>query len=191
MPSPVRYDKHGQPHAQIIGWLFVYSVATPGTGLGDNASVRLDLENELQPDVLLRLDPAAGGTSRISADDYIEGAPELIVEIAASSASYDLHDKLRVYRRSGVPEYLVWQVGDRRVDWFRLREGQYVPLSADSQGIVRSEVFPGLQLAVPALLEGDLPTVLAVLQQGLRSAEHVAFVEHLAAVQRAEQSKSR
>jgi Uma2 family endonuclease len=182
MPSPIRHTSHSRPHAQIIGWLLAYCAATPGVDLGDNASVRLDLENELQPDALLRLDPAAGGASRISADDYIEGPPELIVEIAASSASYDLHDKLRVYRRNGVQEYLVWQVNDRRVDWFYLCEGQYVPLTADSEGVVRSRVFPGLQLAVPALLEGDLATVLAVLQQGCQGAEHAAFVERLAAM---------
>ena len=180
MPSPVRHTSHSRPHAQIIAWSGLYCATTPGVDLGDNASVRLDLENEPQPDALLRLDPAAGGTSRISADDYIEGAPELIVEIAASSASYDLHDKLRVYRRSGVQEYLVWQVNDRRLDWFYLHEGQYVPLPADSQGVVRSRVFPGLQLAVPALLAGDLATVLAVLQQGCQRAEHAAFVERLA-----------
>jgi Uma2 family endonuclease len=159
--------------------LGLYCAATPGVDLGDNASVRLDLENEVQPDALLRLDAAAGGASRISPDDYIEGAPELIVEIASSSASYDMHDKLRVYRRNGVREYLVWQVNDRRVDWFHLVEGQYVPLAADGEGVVRSRTFPGLHLAVPALLAGDLATVLRVLQQGLETAEHAELVERL------------
>jgi Uma2 family endonuclease len=49
--------------------------------------VRLDADNQVQPDALLRIKIA--GQSTISDDDYIEGAPELIVEIAASSASYD------------------------------------------------------------------------------------------------------
>jgi Uma2 family endonuclease len=146
---------------------------------GDNATVRLDADNEVQPDALLRL--ASGGTSRISADDYVESAPELIVEIAASSTSIDLHDKLKVYRRNGVQEYLVWQVYDRRVDWFHLSEGEYVPLMPDEAGVIRSQAFPGLALNVVKLLEGDLAGVLSDLQKGLGTTRHVAFVERLKA----------
>jgi Uma2 family endonuclease len=178
MPSPVR-NSHSKAHGQIIGWLAVYCAATPGVHLNDNATLRLDMDNEPQPEALLRLDPAQGGNSQVSADDYIEGAPELIAEIAASSVSYDLHDKLKVYRRSGVQEYLVWQIYDERLDWFRLRKGEYVPLEPDATGMIRSQVFPGLHLAVRALLEGDLAQVLAELQKGLETAEHTAFVERL------------
>lgn len=177
MPSPVRYDHHGQPHAKIMTWLGVYSAATPGTGVGDNASIRLDLENEPQPDALLRLERAAGGASTIDADGYVEGPPELVVEIAASSASYDLHDKLRVYRRHGVQEYVVWRVYDGQIDWFALHEGRYEPLLADEDGVVRSQVFPGLWLHAPAMLVGNLAQVLATVQVGLASPEHSAFME--------------
>jgi len=179
MASPLRFEPHAEPHGQIITWLGVYHAATPGVRLGDNATVRLDMDNEPQPDGLLRLNESVGGRSRLSDDGYVEGAPELIVEVAASSASYDLRDKLRVYRRNGVQEYLVWQVYDQRLDWFRLREGEYVPLQPDAARVVHSEVFPGLWLAVPALLEGNLAQVLAVLQQGLTTSEHAAFVEQL------------
>ena len=179
MPSPVRARSHGGPHGQIIGWLATYCAATPGVEFYDNTTVRLDLDNEPQPDALLRLEPAAGGNSRVNAEDYIEGAPELIVEIAASSASYDVHDKLRVYRRNGVREYVVWRVYDKRVDWFRLVEDEYVPLASDASGVILSQVFPGLCLAVSALLDGDLAKVLAELQKGLETAEHTAFVERL------------
>jgi Uma2 family endonuclease len=153
--------------------------ATPNVRLGDNATVRLDMDNEPQPDALLRLDETVGGRSQISDDGYVEGAPELIVEVAASSASYDLGNKLNVYRRNQVQEYLVWQVYDQRLDWFRLRQGEYVPLQPDTEGIVRSEVFPGLWLAVPALLEGNLAQVLSVLQSKLATSEHAVFVEQL------------
>jgi Uma2 family endonuclease len=176
--SPLRFEPHAEPHGLVITWLGVYRASTPRVRLGDNATVRLDMDNEPQPDALLRLDESVGGQSRIDEDGYVEGAPELIAEIAASSAAYDLRDKLRVYRRNGVQEYLVWQVYDQRLDWFRLREGEYVPLQPDAEGIVRSEVFPGLWLAVPALLEGNLAEVLAVLQLGLATPEHATFVEH-------------
>jgi len=180
MPSPVRFSGHSEPHGQIMVWAGTYCAMTPGVRLGDNATVRLDWNNEVQPDVLLRLDPAAGGRTRLSADDYVEGAPELIVEITASSASYDMHDKLRVYCRNQVQEYVVWQVYDRRVDWLAWYEGEYVPLPADTAGVVRSQVFPGLWLDVLALLDGNLAQVLAELQRGLATPEHAAFVEHLA-----------
>jgi Uma2 family endonuclease len=177
--SPVRANRHGSPHAQIIGWLFVYKAATPGVYLADNTTVRLDADNEPQPDALLRIEPEVGGNSRISDDDYVEGTPELIAEIAASSASYDLNDKLNAYRRNGVQEYIVWQIYENRLDWFRLQEGRYVALHPDEAGIIRSEIFPGLWLAVNALREGDMARVLAVLQQGLQTAKHQAFVKRL------------
>jgi Uma2 family endonuclease len=172
MPSPVRFRSHGQPHAQLVTWLGVYAAATPGVNLADNATVRLDLDNEPQPDVLLRLEPSAGGKSWISPDDYIEGSPELMVEIAASSAAYDLHDKLKAYHRNGIQEYLVWQIYEQRLDWLSLQEGEYVALEPNPTGVIHSRVFPGLCLAVQALLNRDLAKVLANLQVGLESAEH-------------------
>ena len=133
------------------------------------------------------MEPDTGGRSSITADDYIEGAPELIVEVAASSAAYDLHDKLQVYRRNGVQEYLVWQVYDRRVDWFQWTEDGYTALTPDSSGVIHSQIFPGLQLAVPALLQGDMAHVLATLQKGLGTPEHQTFVARLAEGRSAEQ----
>ena len=179
MPSPVRSTSHSRPHAAILGWLVTYCASTPGVWADDNATVRLDLDNEPQPDALLRIDEEAGGRSRISADDYVEGAPELIVEIAASSAAIDLHDKLRAYRRNGVQEYVVWRVLDRQIDWFVLSDGEYRPLTADSAGTIESHVFPGLRLAVDALLQGDTARVLMELQSGLRTPRHATFVENL------------
>lgn len=179
MASPVRSSSHGQPHAAMIGWLFTYCSATPETSLDDNTTVRLDAENELQPDACLRLGESVGGQSRLSEDDYIEGAPELIVEIAASSATYDLHDKKRAYRRNRVQEYIVWQVLERKIDWFSLQNGEYVSLLVDERGIVRSKVFPGLWLAVTALLSREIAQVLAVLQEGLSSPAHQRFVKQL------------
>ena len=108
MPSPVSVA-HSEPHAMILGILLVYSAFTPGVRCYDNTTVRLDLDNEPQPDALLRIEPDHGGQSRVSEDGYIEAAPELIVEVAATSSSIELHDKLRAYRRNGVREYVVWR----------------------------------------------------------------------------------
>lgn len=177
--SPVRATRHGRPHGTIMAWLGVYWAATPGVDLQDNATVRLDPDNEPQPDALLRIEPEVGGNSTISEDDYIEGAPELVVEVAASSASYDLNDKLKAYRRNGVREYIVWQMYENRVDWFVLEEGRYVPVIPDERGIIRSQVFPGLWLSVNGLRQGNRAEIFAVLQEGLVTAEHQAFVKRL------------
>jgi Uma2 family endonuclease len=179
MPSPVRLRRHGEPHSLVIGWLATYKARTPGLILGDNVTVRLDLDNEPQPDALLLVDPARGGQAGISDDDYVEGAPELIAEIAASSASYDLNAKLHVYRRNGVREYVVWQVLEEKLCWFVLRQGQYEEQPLDG-GLLRSEVFPGLWLDPEAMARrGDLATVLDTLQKGIATPEHAAFVERL------------
>ena len=154
MPSPVS-TAHAEPHAMIQTVLLVYAASTPGVRGYDNATVRLDLDNEPQPDVLLRLESEAGGRSQVSDDDYIEGAPELVVEVAASSASIDLHDKLRAYRRNGVQEYVVWRTHERQIDWFELADGEYRLLAPHDAGIAHSRVFPGLRLAAGALLNGD------------------------------------
>ena len=179
MPSPVSVA-HAGPHAMIQTLLLVYAASTPGVRGYDNATVRLDLDNEPQPDVLLRIDPDAGGRCRVSGDNYLEGAPELVVEVAASSTSIDLHDKLRAYRRNGVQEYVVWRTQEQRIDWFELADGEYRPLSADDAGVVHSRVFPGLRLAAGALLEGDLAGALAEVQKGVGTPEHKAFIARLA-----------
>ncbi|MBR8827140.1 MAG: Uma2 family endonuclease [Gomphosphaeria aponina SAG 52.96 = DSM 107014] len=178
MASPLRFESHAEPHGNLIGWLGVYQVATPGVRLGIEPTLRLDLDNEPQPDGVLLLDEKVGGQSRISDDDYIEGAPEFVAEIAASSVGYDLYDKKRAYRRNGVKEYFVWQVYEQQLDWFRLTNDEYVCLSPDG-GILRSEVLPGLWLAVDAWVGGDMGRVLAVLQEGINSLEHTEFVREL------------
>ena len=181
MPSPPRFPEHAAPHFQLNTWLGLYCFATPGVQGGDNATVRLDLENEVQPDGLLCLEPELGGKSRVTEDHYLEGPPELILEIAASSASYDLHMKLRAYQRSGVEEYIAVQMYERRIDWFRLREGIYQPLQPDSTGLLSSEVFPGLCLNTAAFWGGNMTQVLATLQEKLASPEHAAFIASLQA----------
>lgn len=177
--SPVRATRHGRPHGMIMAWLGAYWTATPGVDLLDNSTVRLDADNEPQPDALLRIEPAVGGNSKISEDDYIEGAPELIVEVAASSASYDLNDKLNAYRRNGVQEYIIWQIYENKVNWLSLQDGRYMPVIPDEDGIIRSQIFPGLWLSVKGLCQGDRAEILAVLQEGLATVEHQAFVERL------------
>jgi Uma2 family endonuclease len=177
--SPVRHRYHGRQHHHFHGWLGSYEAGTHGVEGGDNSTVRLDLTNEPQPDCVFIIQPERGGRVQIDADGYINGAPDLVAEVTASTASYDLHDKLESFRRNGVREYLVWRVLDRQLDWFVLREGQYERLDPAPDGSLRSTVFPGLWLDPAALLHGDLPAVLALVQQGLASPGHADFVARL------------
>ena len=181
MASPVRVSVHGIQHAAAITWLGLFRAYTPNTELADNATLRLDEDNEPQPDAALFIDERCGGRSFITDDGYLSGAPELLVEIAASTASYDLREKREMYQNSGVAEYLVWSVYDRRIDWFTLENGQYAPLLPDAGGILCSRVFPGLWLNAGALLQNDLAHVISDLQQGLATPEHTAFVQHMTA----------
>ncbi|MCI0538297.1 MAG: Uma2 family endonuclease [Verrucomicrobiales bacterium] len=176
MPSPIRAKRHAIPHVHLATWLGTYGAETPGVECADNSTVRLDLDNEPQPDLVLIKLPEKGGQARISPDDYIEGAPELAVEIVGSSRAYDLHQKKGAYRRNSIREYLAWITGEQRLIWWELREAEYQEIALAADGLLKSGVFPGLWLDPAALLRGDLKTVLATLRRGLDSAEHRAFV---------------
>jgi Uma2 family endonuclease len=178
MPPPVTLEDHAAPHFDLIGWLYLYRIATPGVRGGDNATLRLPLANRPQPDAFLFILPSHGGQVQI-VDRYIVGAPELVAEVAATSVNYDLHDKLELYRRYNVREYVVWRVFDRTVDWFILRGGQYERLTPDEGGIFKSAILPGLWLDPAALVAGDMARVAQVAQQGVASPEHAAFISRL------------
>jgi Uma2 family endonuclease len=177
MPSPVS-KAHADIHSRMNTILGVYAAHTPSVSVSDNATVRLDPDNDPQPDVHLRLEE--GGNTSTSADGYVEGAPELIVEIAASSSSYDLHDKKKAYRRNRVQEYIVWQIYEEKILWFRLENEEYVEVKPDAKGILRSQIFPGLFLDVKAMLKGDVAKALKTLQSGLASPAQKTFVRKLA-----------
>jgi Uma2 family endonuclease len=162
VPSPVR-ALHAEPHGSMIGWIHAYKVRTPGVRMMPEPTVYLDADTEVQPDVILFFDPPPPGGAREREDHYIEGPPQLVVEIAVSSVSYDLHDKLEAYRRAGVLEYIAWRVNDRAIDWFRLQNGAYIRIAPAARGVIESAVFPGLRLAVHQMIEGDDAAVIAEL----------------------------
>jgi Uma2 family endonuclease len=164
VPSPVRADLHGDPHTAVAGWLYAYKARNPAVHVPSDTTVLLNADgipDEVQPDACLWVDEPGG--PRLNDRHYLEGAPQLVVEIAASSASYDLHEKKEAYRRNGVQEYIVWRVLDRTIDWFVLRDGVYVLHEPDADGTIESTRFPGLRLHVPSMLAGDAAGVLAAL----------------------------
>jgi Uma2 family endonuclease len=177
-PATLREDQHGEPLFRLLGWLWTYHSHTPGIIGSIHASTRVDNDNMPQPDAYFRLPPQLGSTARLE-DGYIAGAPDLIVEVSASSVSIDMHLKFDLYRRSGVREYIVWRVLDEQLDWFVLREGNYEPLSPDAEGWLKSPLFPGLWLQPQVLLYGLPSAIYTMAHAGLASPEHQAFVEKL------------
>jgi hypothetical protein len=179
MPSPVIFEDHGGPHFDVISWLGLYRMATPGVRGGDNATLRLPLRNRPQPDGCLIILPSHGGQVKIDADGYIVGGPELVAEVAATSENYDLSDKLEVYQANRVQEYVVWRVFDQAIDWFVLRTDHYERLSLTAEGLYQSQALPGLWLAPAALIGGEMQAVFAAAQQGIATPEHQSFIERL------------
>ena len=181
MGSPVRHRRHSRPHARLIGWLAIYEFATEAVEIGDNASARLTPLDEPQADATMFILPECGGQVRISRDDYIEQAAELMAEIAGSSKGLDSGKKRDLYAKVGVREYIVWRTEDEAIDWFILRDDRYQRLIPGPDGVLRSEVFPGLWLDAHAMLAGDRKRVSEGARQGIASPEHSAFVQRLSA----------
>jgi Uma2 family endonuclease len=179
MASPLRLDQHGEPDNLIQTWLGTYAIATPGVKAGANSTIRLGGDDVLQPDCLVRILPECGGKGRINSKGYFEGPPELVVEVAAGSASLDTREKLASYRRAGVAEYLVWRTDDDAIDGWVLEDDEYRPLPAEADGILRSRVLPGLWLDTAALLAGEGMVLVTKLQEGLQSKAHTDFVAQL------------
>jgi Uma2 family endonuclease len=158
MPSPIRFQGHAEEQLLMLDWLSSYASKHPGVRCSPPGSVFLDDQNEPEPDAMLfRMTP-----DRLK-DGYVNGPPELVVEIAASSKSKDLHQKKRAYERNGVLEYIVWRTEDEAIDWFELRDGKYAGREPDANGVIESRDFPGLRLAVKAMLTKDRAAVLAEL----------------------------
>ena len=168
---------HGRTDPALISVMFMYCGRTPGVEVCSNTTVKLGRKSEPQPDTFLRVLPEYGGQSRTTDDEYVEGAPELVAEVAHSSRSIDLGAKRTDYARNGVREYIVLSVVDQKVFWFDLPQDRELPIPED--GILRSLTFPGLWIDVQGLLSRDATRLMTTLEKGLASPEHAAFVSKL------------
>ena len=154
--EPAHSSGHGEPHMIASWWLNAYAALHDDVATGAEATVDLDGENEVQPDLCLFWHPPRTAQGiHLTADDYIEDAPHLVVEIAGSSAPVDPGRKLTAYQRNGVLECVVWLTGERRSERRRLDRDGYVLVQAEGEGMVESAVFPDLRPNVLAMLSGD------------------------------------
>jgi len=171
---------HGRSHSLVIHWLYSYEDATPGVEVYDNATSIMGEESEPQPDACLIILPEKGGQTRFTDDDYLNGAPELIAEVASSTESHDLHSKKRDYERAGVKEYVVVALRQQKVFWFVNRSGRFEEQRPIANGVFQSEVYPGLWLDADALIRLDGRRLIDVLKPGCATQEHHAFANQLA-----------
>ena len=178
MAAAVRLPQHARPHGWLFNLLSTYAMRT-GVDFGDNAIVQLDPTNAPQPDVCLFLPRQLGGLASVNAEGYLEGPPDLVAEVAASTTSIDMHEKFHVYRRNKVREYIVWRVLDGAVDWFLLGDDGYAPLLPDG-GRFKSRVFPGLWLDPAALLAYGSVRLHAALEEGMNTPEYAEFARAMA-----------
>jgi Uma2 family endonuclease len=178
MTPPISLTEHGNPHFLMIGILAEYSMATPGIIGFSDSTVHIDGDNDFQPDIGLAILPEFGGQTR-RVGKYLAGAPELVVEIAASSVVRDLGRKSTVYRRAGVLEFLIWRTPKGSIDCFLNREGQFEPAER-TDGVFKSICFPGLWIDLAALIAGDLAKVRATTAAGLADPAHARFKRKLA-----------
>lgn len=176
--SPLRLG-HARSDNRFGGLLFNYCAVTPGVEAQNNATTIMGERTEPQPDSALLILDEYGGQTRDGDDDCTYGAPELVIEVALSSRSIDLHAKFRDYERAGVREYIVYDVSVPEIRWFASEDGRFAPLPPDDDGLFRSRVFPGLWLDPAAFLANDKPALLAALGRGLASPAHAAFVAEL------------
>ena len=184
MAAATRATLHGRPHSRLSHWLSEYELETPGAEAYVETTVRFDDAQCPQPDLFLLIEPACGGQALLSTDDYVEGAPELVAEISASTQGEDLHDKFNLYHQNGVREYIVWRTPEKRIEWYVARKRGFKALAASSDGILKSETFPGLWLDAEAMAAAKVKRVLKVLRQGFASPEHAAFVAKLKAARK-------
>ncbi len=177
MSSPVSTEKHGDPDNTIQGCFYNYSLATWGVRAASNSTILLGPKNIPQPDISLRYLPERRGKPQFDKKGYQIHPPELIVEIAGSSASIDAHKKRDIYCAAGVPEYILWQTYDFEINGWYLENGVYRTFPVGDDGILRSRKFPGLWLDLKALLSDDLKLLQQTLDRGLKSPEHAAFLK--------------
>ncbi len=98
-----------------------------------------------QPDILF----IAKERLAISAEDKVNGPPDLVVEILSpSTAYYDLRKKYRIYEKYGVKEYWIVDPEEQSVEIYQLTDGMFRLAERQvNDGEIASRLLP--ELAVP------------------------------------------
>ena len=111
--------------------------------------VRLNEDTALQPDLIF----VAGARAEIVREEFIAGAPDLVVEVLSpSTAAHDRATKLPLYAGAGVPEAWLIDAQAKTVEVLRLHGKKYfVDATLAGEQVLTSAQFPGWQLPLADL----------------------------------------
>jgi Uma2 family endonuclease len=110
-----------------------------GLGVTDECNVELSDQTMPQPDITITFEPEGDGPIPFA-------SIRMIVEIADTTANYDLGRKRELYARHGVPEYWVIDADKSRVvQFWALNDGDYAERREIALGErVEAATIPGL-----------------------------------------------
>jgi Uma2 family endonuclease len=113
--------------------------------------VRLSEDTALQPDLIFVSNARAG----IIQEDWIAGAPDLVVEVSSpSTAAYDRVAKLPIYAEAGVSEFWLIDSQAKTMEVLKLQGKKYlVEASLAGEQVLTSGLFPGWQLPLRDLFD--------------------------------------
>lgn len=130
------------------------AVFDPGLGWVFTAPLDVHLGGSyVQPDLVVVLKGRAG----IMTKAMIEGAPDLLVEIASpSSSATDRRQKLALYARSGVREYWFVDTPSQSITVHAEPAGEAYEWVERAEDVARSIIVPGLAVDLAPLF-ADVP----------------------------------
>ena len=157
-------------HEEIFGFLFdilrnYVLEKNLGVVRGSRTAIRFAEEHGTQPDIVF----ISNARRHLIYPYYIDGAPEVVVEILSpSTRKLDRGKKMALYAENGVLEY--WQVDpeDQTAKFLRNNDGVWAPMPVGGDGIFHSEAISGFWLNVQWLFTEEplsglkiVPTILA------------------------------
>lgn len=114
--------------------------------------VRFGETEVYQPDLIFVSRERLG----IVKEEYVDGAPDLVVEVLSpSSAYYDLRAKKKVYEQSGVKEYWIVDPMEGVIEVYRNKGAEFELVEqARKGGKIRSHLLSGLEIDPVEIFEG-------------------------------------
>lgn len=150
-PSPI--SLHQIVSGRILQIALNFLDATDNSGFLVSApmDVRFDDGNIFQPDILYIAEDRKDEIVK----DYVEGAPDLIIEILSpSNAYYDLRQKKEIYEKYGVKEYIIIDPIAQNADLYLLKEGIYqLHQRAEKTEHLNSVLLPGFSIPISQLFK--------------------------------------
>src|ERR1700744_3006816 len=109
-----------------------------------------DDDNVFQPDILFI---QASRLNEVIKQERISGAPDLVIEILSpSNAYYDLRQKMGVYEKYGVKEYIIVDPLQQDADLYAIKDGVYhLHQKAQKTELLNSLLLPGLSFDLSRL----------------------------------------